>query len=107
MADPGDRRASERMPVVGGTACTFAGRVVEDVGPVKIQDVSLDGVGLILVRRVEVGTLLCVTVSLPARGVEKLLLVRVAHVTPAVGGFLVGGAFVTPLTYQEMTTLVM
>jgi hypothetical protein len=107
MSDPRNRRATERMPVVAGTTCGFAGRIIEDVGPVKIQDVSLDGVGLILVRRVEVGTLLAVGLTHPARGTDKTVLVRVAHVTAVPGGYLVGGTFVAPLTYQELTSLVM
>lgn len=107
MADAVDRRAAERMRVAGGTACTFAGRVADDVGPVRVQDVSLDGVGLILVRRVEVGTLLAVTVKHPAHGIDKTILVRVAHVTPIPGGYLVGGTLDTPLAYQELTALVM
>jgi hypothetical protein len=107
MAGTVDRRAAERMPVVGGTACPFAGRVIDDIGPVKIQDVSLEGVGLILVRRVEVGALLSVGIANPARGIDKTYLVRVAHVTPVPGGFHVGGTFAAPLTYQELTSLVM
>jgi hypothetical protein len=35
------------------------------------------------------------------------MLVRVVHVTPEHGVFLVGGTFNTPLTYDELTTLVM
>lgn len=107
MAGAGDRRAAERMPVTSGTACSFAGRVVDDVGPVRIQDVSLEGVGLILVRRVDVGALLSIGIANPARGVDKSVLVRVAHVTPVPGGYLVGGTFSAPLTYQELTSLVM
>ena len=107
MADGGDRRASERMSVGAGTKCAFTGRVVEDTGAVKIQDVSLDGIGLILVRKIEVGSLLAVGLAQPERGFEKLVLVRVAHVTAILGGYLVGGVFTTPLTYQEFTTLVM
>ena len=38
MADPSDRRASERMPVGARTVCSSVGRVVEDVGPVKVRD---------------------------------------------------------------------
>jgi hypothetical protein len=107
MADGGDRRAAERMSVGAGTKCAFTGRVVEDTGAVKIQDVSLDGIGLILVRKVEVGGLLIVVLAHPERGFEKPVLVRVAHVTPILGGYLVGGVFTAPLTYQEFTTLVM
>ena len=106
MSEWGERRAVERMPVVAGTTCAFAGRM-EDIGAVRVQDVSLDGVGLVLVRKLEVGTLLAIGLSNKERGFEKTVLVRVAHVTAVLGGFLVGGSFATPLTYQELTTLVM
>ena len=43
----------------------------------------------------------------PAQKLAKTMLVRVAHVTPINGGFLVGGTFLEPLTYQELTALVM
>ena len=43
----------------------------------------------------------------PARGFNKSVLVRVTHVTTTAGGFLVGGTFSAPLSYKEMTALVM
>jgi hypothetical protein len=36
-----------------------------------------------------------------------MVLVRVTQAAVAPGGYLVGGTFVTPLTYHELTTLVM
>ena len=41
------------------------------------------------------------------RKLAKTMIVQVAHVTPITGGFLVGGTFEQPLTYQEFTALVM
>lgn len=102
-----DARAVERFAVNRGTSCSFALPVSEDPGPVQIRDVSMNGVGLILQRRVEVGTLLAVGLVNPAKGFARTIMVQVTHVTPATGGFLVGGAFLTPLTYQEMTALVL
>ena len=107
MGDSTDRRAAERMKVNSGTDCAFAGLIADDFGPAKIRDVSLEGIGLIFVRRVEVGALLVIGLTNPARGLAKTVIVRVAHVTPTHGGFLVGGEFVEPLTYQEFTALVM
>lgn len=107
MADQSDRRASQRMAVTAGTSCSFAGRVVDDVGPVKVRDVALDGIGLILLKRVEVGTVLAVGLSNAEKGLSKTLVVHVAHVTAVPGGFLVGGTFTPQLTYQELTSLVM
>ena len=102
-----DARTVERFTVNRGTACSFALPVVADLGPVKIRDVSMTGVGLLLERRVEIGTLLAVGLVNQAKGFAQTLMVEVTHVTPTAGGFLVGGTFLTPLTYQEMTTLVL
>jgi hypothetical protein len=107
MPEPADRRAAARFPVNGGACCPFAAPVAEALGPVKLRDVSMAGVGLLASRRVEPGTLLAVTLSNPAKGFAKNVLVRVAHATPVPGGYLLGGTFDPPLTYQELTTLVM
>jgi hypothetical protein len=106
MADS-DRRAAERIAVNVGTRCSFVGRVVDDVGPVKIRDVSLDGIGLVLMRSVPAGTVLTVGLTNPDKGFNKSVMIRVVHVTPITGAFLVGGSFTEPLTYQELTSLVM
>lgn len=102
-----DQRAAERFPVNAGAACTFAMPVVEDGGGARVLNVSLDGVGLRLARRVEVGALLAVGLANPAKGFSRTVLVRVTRVAPEVGGCVVGGTFLTPLTYQEMTALVL
>jgi len=67
----------------------------------------MTGIGLLLSRRVEPGTLLTVTLANQGKGFSKTVFVRVVHATSFSGGFLVGGSFTVPLTYQEMTTLVM
>ena len=107
MADSADRRASERMAVTSGTSCSSVGRVVDDVGPVKIRDVSMQGIGLVLSKTIQPGAVLVLGLANQAKGFAKTMLVKVAHVTPIPGGFLVGGSFTEPLTYQELTTLVM
>jgi hypothetical protein len=106
MPDSTDRRASDRLPVNAGTGCSFVGPV-QDVGPGRVRDVSMEGIGLLLAHRVEIGCTLAIALANPERGFAKTLLVRVAHVTAVPGGFLVGGSFTAPLTYQELTTLVM
>jgi hypothetical protein len=107
MPEPIDRRAAERFPVNADTSCSFLAPVVEDFGSAKIRNISMDGIGLLVSRPVEPGTLLAVTLSNPARSFTKTVLVRVAHATPQLGSYLVGGTFATPLTYQELTTFVM
>ena len=65
------------------------------------------GIGLRVSRPLEPGTLLTVVLANPARGFSKTVLVRVAHITALGSRFVVGGTFVTPLTYQEMSVLVL
>lgn len=94
--------------VSAGTACPFASPVVEDFGTARVLNVSMDGVGLRLTRRVQPGTLLAVGLSNPAKGFARMMLVRVGCVADEPGGgCTVSGSFVTPLTYQEMTALVL
>lgn len=102
-----DRRAAERFPVSVNAACNFMSPVVENFGPVKIKNVSSDGIGLIVSRKVDVGQLLAVGLSNPTQKFTKTALVRVVHVTPQAGGsFLIGGVFDVPLTYEELRALV-
>jgi hypothetical protein len=107
MAENVNRRSQERIPVSTDVSCSFVSPVVEDFGAGKIKDISMQGIGIILVRRVEVGTTLAVTLTNTGKSFIKTVLVKVAHVTPQPGGTLVGGTFTVPLTYQELTTLVM
>jgi hypothetical protein len=107
MADPADRRASERFQVTGDTTCSFVSPVVEDFGPARIKNISMDGIGLLMTRRVEAGSMVAVTLTNPAKNFVKTVLVRVAHATPQPGGCLVGGTFSTPLSYQDLTAMVM
>jgi hypothetical protein len=107
MPEIPERRASERLSVSSEVACAFVAPVVETFGAAKIKNISLDGIGLIVGQRVEPGSLLAATLTNAARGFTKTLLIRVAHATPQPGGCLVGGTFETPLTYQELTNLVM
>ncbi len=107
MPDRTDRRAAERFPVNQDTRCTFAAPVGADLGPARIQNVSTDGIGLLLTQRAEVGTQLAISVTTGNKGFARTLLIQVVHVTQQSGGYLVGGTFVTPLTYEELRSLVM
>jgi hypothetical protein len=107
MAERIERRASERLSVGGDTACAFVGPVAEDFGAARIKDISMEGIGLILSRKVEAGALLAVTLTNSSKSFTKIVLLRVAHATAQPGGCVVGGNFTVPLTYQELTTLVL
>jgi hypothetical protein len=107
MAEQGDRRAVERFPASAEATCPFVSPVVEDFGPVKIKNVSLEGIGLLLSKCVEPGSLLAITLANPGKGFVKTVLVRVVHAQTLPVGCLVGATFDIPLTYQELTALVL
>ena len=103
-----DRRQAERFPVTSDTSCEFAAPVGEDLGPTRIKNVSTNGIGLLVSRPVQAGATIAIAVRNRSKSFSKIMLVQVAHVTPAAGGtYLIGGTFVTPLTYQGLTSLVM
>ena len=107
MAQDKDKREAERFPVSANMACVFASPVAETIGPVKIKNVSNTGIGLISSKKVDADTLLAVKVENAAKKFTKTLLVKVVHVTPQPGGFLIGGALDPPLTYEELCAFVM
>jgi hypothetical protein len=107
MPEPADRRSADRFQVNADASCPFISPVVEDFGPVKIRDLSMAGVGLLMSRKVEPGALVAITLANTVKGFSKTVLMRVIHTTPVAGNYLVGGTFTTPLTYQEMSALVL
>lgn len=107
MPESEDRRAVERIAVTPGTSCSFISPVVEDFGAALVRDISLNGIGVVVARKLEVGKLLVIELVNQARGFSRTMMVRVVHVTVVNGGFLIGGEFSTPLTYQDFTSLVM
>lgn len=103
-----DKRIAERFTVNADTACDFASPVLEDFGPVKIKNVSTHGIGILTHFKLDIGLLLAINLVNRNKSYSKTMLVRVAHVTQHVGDiYLVGGAFVTPITYDELRILVM
>jgi hypothetical protein len=103
-----ERRGAERFPVNIDTSCNFVSPVLEDFGTVRIKNVSSDGIGLLVSRKIEPGLLLAITLTNQAKPFTKTMLVRVMHVTAQPGGaYLVGGTFITPLSYDELRTMVM
>ena len=107
MADSKERRSEERMAFSPDTTCPAVASLGPDVGPAKLRDVSMDGLGVVLSRPAEPGALLAVTLANASKGFSKIAIVRVTHVTAIPGGYLIGGTFTAQLTYQELTALVM
>ena len=108
MAGYEEKRAAERFPVNPQSTCDFASPVLEDFGPAKIRNVSTDGIGLTISQQVAPGMLMAINLKNPAKKFSKTMLTRVIHVSPQPGGtFIMGGNFLTPLSYEELCLLVM
>ena len=108
MEDFTEKRQAQRFPVSSDTACDFTSPVLEDFGPVKIKNLSTEGIGLFTTEYLPTGMLLAINLVNHGKSFSKTFLVRVAHCTPQPGGsFLVGGRFNNPLTYEELCILVM
>jgi hypothetical protein len=108
MADRREQRAAERFPINSTSSCAFMSPVLEDMPPVRIQNISTDGIGLISSEPLRDGLLLAINLINPAKKFSKTMLVRVVHCTELMGGTcLIGGTFLSPLTYEELCALVM
>jgi hypothetical protein len=108
MTERKDLRVAERLSVNSAISCDFASPVLEDFPAPRIKNVSTDGIGLISNERLDVGLMVVINLVDPTKKLSKTVRVRIVHCTPQAGGtFLVGGTFVTPLTYEEFRNLVM
>lgn len=108
MAFDKDRREAERFPVSANVACTFAAPIAEDIGPVKIKNISLTGIGFITSKKLESNARLLVKIENAAKKFTKTVLVHIVHITPQAGGiYLVGATLDVPLTYEELCNFVM
>ena len=75
---------------------------LETIWPGKIRDASAGGIGLILKRRFEPGTVLSVELVAKPEG-RRSFLARVIHVTPdRKGRWIIGCAFAKPISQQEV-----
>jgi hypothetical protein len=103
-----ERRTAMRYPVNLDTTCPMVAPITEDFGEARIKDVSTDGIGLVMNHPVEAGSILMIALRNDAQRFFRLQLIQVVHVTRALGGgYQVGGAFLAPLTYEELRTLLM
>jgi len=108
MPDPQERRAAARFPVNVDTSCGFVLPVVDDYGPARIQNISTDGIALVLSRDVAPGAILVIDLTNKMQNFSKTTLIEVVHSTKQIGGaYIIGGAFLAPLTYDELRRYVM
>ena len=60
LPDSNDRREAHRFPVSADTECQFAVPLVTDVGPVRVLNISMTGIGLQLGEELEVGSIIAI-----------------------------------------------
>jgi hypothetical protein len=106
LAEAVDRRAAVRFPCDLGSTCRPFALVAEAHWPGRVVNLSCGGVGLLLPRRFEAGTLLNVELQLANGARSGPLLARVIHVRYEQDGtWLVGSAWIHPLTPEELQDL--
>jgi hypothetical protein len=101
-----DRRAYVRHPCHLGTSChpVTSGQGQEWVG--QAINISQGGVGLVLNRRFEKGTLLSVEVTGVNGQPGRTLFARVAHICQqSDGSWMIGCAFANKLTVDEVNAI--
>ena len=108
MSKHDERREEPRYPVNGDTRCPYVLPVADDLGNSVIENLSMTGIGIRVEQSVSPGTILTVGLANKVRDVLKTVLVEVVHSTPQLGGgYVVGGKFLTPLTYEELSVFVL
>lgn len=101
-----ERRAWVRFSCDLEASCVPSDDDPEILWPARVVNVSCGGVGLLLSRRFEPGTLLQVEVQIPKLGFFRPLLVQVLHLTgQEFGGWLVGCSFTQPLEENDVKQL--
>jgi hypothetical protein len=108
---PADRRAWIRHPLSLGTTCTVdtavhGGDEGQESWPLIVQDVSAGGVGLLLARRFESGTVLSIDFAPTPDAPPRSFAVRVVRVrSDGQGHWAHGCAFPAPLAEHELAML--
>ena len=100
---PEERRAFERYPADVEVLCRPLGASRTDSWHAHLQNISTGGVGLLLERRFEAGTMLAIDLATPAPGRPRTLMARVMHVSAHAGGeWRLGVALLRELTPEEL-----
>src|SRR5205823_4298611 len=101
---PGERRAAARQRIRPDNCYVLLAAVGDKLYPARIQDVSTQGVALVVSRRYEPGTLLTVDVTDTNGRFSRTLLVQVTRVVnQSDGSCLIAGAFMSRLTPSDLT----
>jgi hypothetical protein len=101
-----NRRAYVRHPCDLDTACHPIAFQREMQWSGRVLNVSLGGVGLVINRRFEVGTLLAVELQCGSQAPSLTLLARVVHTKPGgAGSWVAGCSFLNPLSEDEVQAI--
>lgn len=102
---PIERRARARRCCTPQNAPPATAAVGTELWPLPIRDISSAGLGILFERRLDPGDV--VAVELLNRGLNfwHLKLLRIVHVTPYGGLWLVGSSFLNELTDEELEAL--
>ena len=105
-----ERRVRVRYPTDRESMCQPGeGRLDQVWWLARITDISTTGIALVLQQlrqKFPAGTLLTVELQNWAGDVSRTLQTRVVHMTPyPEGGWIMGCAFVTPLSEEELKAL--
>jgi PilZ domain-containing protein len=101
-----ERRVSVRFQSNAKGHCQSVSLQRESAWEAIVRDISCSGIGLLLPRRFERGTLLTIELTETTAGQTRLLLVRVVHATPQPeGNWLLGCALTNSLTEDEVQLL--
>jgi hypothetical protein len=73
--------------------------------PARVQNLSSNGVGLLLQERVDVSRFVLVELVSPSGLFSRLLLTRVIHLSETGDGYLLGGEFISELPGSELRFL--
>lgn len=106
---PVDRRAWVRHPCPHEASCQPTDARSGIFWAVKVQNLSCGGVAMVVDRRFDLGTVLSLRLQGTTPGSSRNVLVRVVHARLLTANpglrWLVGGAFLQPLSEDELQEL--
>ena len=88
------------------TPCHLLALTDNERWPARVQDLSTGGAGLVLEQRIDIGRFVLVELVSASGLFSRLLLTRVVHLSEnPIGGFILGGEFISELPDTELRFL--
>lgn len=101
-----DRRAHVRYAPAPETTCQLTAGGNNSVWWASVMDIATGGIGLLVSRRFEPGTLLAIGVENKDREFSHMLVARVVHVRKeSASRYVLGARFISPLGDDELQVL--